>query len=88
MKLSIEVEVPENATLIEKQDALLYIINNEAWREIHHREEIHLETDLSNKCGSCRFFSQTRGCYGSCKMGRVYGQRARKACKAYERIDE
>ena len=84
MKLVIEVEVPESATFIEKQDAMLHVIQNESWKEIKTREELRIHTDLNNKCGSCKFFTATNGCYGRCENGRTYGQRSRRACKKYE----
>lgn len=88
MKLIIEVEVPENASPIEKEDAMLHAINHNLWREVHHRDELHRDVTLDGKCGSCKHFKPMEiggsKCYGKCEMGRVMGQRTRPACLAYE----
>lgn len=72
------VEMPENALAVDIEDALI----SAKWTE-HH------ETDLDDKCGSCKFFkpfeSDSLKFHGECEAGRVWGARTRPKCKAYER---
>lgn len=92
MLVRIEAEVPKNASELDIMDALLYKLNHNGWKKILHKHEMHRDTDLEGKCGSCKYFSPIdhlgSSCYGKCKRGRVMGQRTRKACKGYERAEE
>ena len=90
MKVIIEVEVPEKATSLDIEDALLYKVNHNDWRKVIHRNEKEDTTDLEGKCGSCRHFRPIENmsgfsCYGKCARGCVMGQRTRRACKRYEK---
>ncbi len=93
MILRIEEEVPDNASPIEKMDKLLAAINNNRWREVESRAERFKKTDLTDKCGSCKYFKPMKdfggsSCYGRCDKGRKLGQRSRPKCMAYERSEE
>ena len=90
MKVIIEVEVPEKASPLDIEDALLYKVNHNDWRKIIHRGEKEDTTDLEGKCGSCKHFRPIENmsgfsCYGKCARGCVTGQRTRRACKRYEK---
>jgi hypothetical protein len=71
-------------------DADLLTIEHECltkakWREVFSRKDIMARTDLSGKCGSCKFFRPQDGtCYGACAKGLNYRQRSSKVCKRYE----
>ena len=92
MLVRIEAEVSKNASDIDIMDKLLYELNHNGWKKVIHKHEMHKDTNLEGKCGSCAFFQPIdafrTSCYGKCGKSRVMGQRTRRACKRYERVDE
>lgn len=89
MKLKAEVEVPENASWQQIEDAKL----KAPWRRVVTVDDRMRKTNLEGKCGSCKHFVPKPDlfskCYGNCLMGRKgYKQRTCKGCKAYERIND
>lgn len=90
MKLRYEVELPDNADAKTILDAMAYAaINESGWRKIFSREYIYRDTDLNNKCGSCKYFKPYQGKYklhGDCEMGRVgFRRRSEPKCSVYEK---
>ena len=89
MKLVCEIELPENADFKTKLDAMAEASRNESlWREVRTKHELKKYTDLSGKCGSCKYFKQIERlcgatCYGKCEKGLSIRQRTVKACKRY-----
>lgn len=76
------VFVSDTADIASIQDAIL----SAKWREVFSRKDIMARTDLSGKCGSCKYFKPQDGtCYGACLKGLNYRQRSSKVCKRYER---
>ena len=90
MKLRYEAELPDNADAKTILDAMAYAaVNENGWRKIFSREYYQKDTDLTNKCGSCKHFKPYEGKYklrGDCMAGRVgFRRRTEPKCKAYER---
>lgn len=86
MKLIADpIYVPDNADYATIEDAKL----SANWHSVKSREERMAETDLTDKCGSCKAFCYWRdnSCYGECTKGHPYGQRTRRKCNDYERIE-
>lgn len=94
MKLICEVEISDRSpkTIL---DAMAHASRHEElWRIVRSREEMIADMTtngrLDGKCGSCKHFKPFDGvhgskCCGDCKLGHVWGERCRKACKQYER---
>lgn len=82
-----EFEVPDNADYLTIEDAKL----SAKWKIRKYKtiDERTAETDLSNKCGSCKYFKPREGKYkyrGDCEMGRVgFRMRTLPRCSAYEK---
>ena len=89
MKLKAEITVSDNATWQEIEDAKL----SASWRVITGREALMQKTDLTNKCGSCKYFklmsSYKKGgtqSMGYCKLNHnSYHPRTQPKCKKYEK---
>lgn len=86
MVLTARIEVPDNASWQEIEDAKL----SAKWHRVKVRADILKDTDLCNKCGSCKFFEPTprkrNKTYGICHKGYVSPRsRSIKACTQYER---
>lgn len=86
MKYIAEIEVPDNCTWQTLEDAKL----SAEWHRVFPRRERMKETDLTDKCGSCIYFTPkpdlTSCCYGKCELGKKgYKTRACRKCKRYER---
>lgn len=89
MKLRAEIEVRENASWQEIEDAKLAA----PWHVVLTVDDRMRNTNLEGKCGTCKHFVPRPDlfakCYGNCLMGRKgYKQRSCKGCKAYERKKE
>lgn len=91
MKLKAEVEVPENASWQQIEDAKL----KAPWRRVVTVDDRMRRTNLEGKCGSCKYFApitlalSNSKCHGNCLKGRAgYRQRTCKGCIAYERIND
>ena len=88
MKYVCEIEANDYKT---KLDAMAQAARDESkWKPVKSREEVMNETNLENKCGSCRYFCPKQygqsKCYGDCLKGYAgYKQRSNKACRSYER---
>lgn len=95
MRLLCEIEVPDGADAKTKLDAIANASRHEEWwREVKSRAERTAErmqnTDLDDKCGSCRYFElQThKRCksYGICHKGNVSPRpRSQHKCTQYVR---
>lgn len=86
MVLTARIEVPDNASWQEIEDAKL----SAKWHRKKVRADILKATDLCNKCGSCKFFEPTpckrNKTDGICHKGYVSPRsRSIKACTQYER---
>lgn len=80
--------LPENYTWQDLEDAKLTRLNH-GWRKVTTREEVMSRTDLSNKCGSCKYFQQFEGkTYGTCGAGCLTAFRSKRCCTRYERSEE
>lgn len=97
MKIYCEVDV-KDSTPLSKFDAIAYACkHDELWHFKETRRENRLrmmeKTDLTGKCGSCRFFKYVTAngentCYGNCAQGKVTRPRTTQACKEYERAEQ
>lgn len=86
MKMTATIEVPESASWQDIEDAKL----SATWKTVKTRPDIIRETDLCDKCGSCKFFEPTpckrNKTYGICHKGHVSPRsRSIKKCTLYER---
>lgn len=86
MVLTARIEVPDNSSWQAIEDAKL----SAKWHRVKARADILKDTDLCNKCGSCKFFEPTpckrNKTYGICHKGYVSPRsRSIKACTQYER---
>ena len=91
MKLRAEIEVPENYSWQQIEDAKL----KAPWHKVVTVDDRMRRTNLEGKCGSCKHFVpitlalSTSKSYGNCLNGRTgFRQRSCKGCKAYERIND
>lgn len=88
------IELPDNSTYEDIEDAKI-TADRKGWKQsyVHSHEERMKHTDLTNKCGSCKYFIpvhtlNAKAC-GDCAKGRVgFRQRTIPACKEYERVDK
>ena len=87
MKLRCDIILPDNCDYHTKFDAIAKASRDESmWHEVKSREELKKLTSLDNKCGSCKYFVQIENsARGTCKAGRVWGERTRPKCKKYEK---
>ena len=86
MILTARIEVPDNAPWQTIEDAKI----SAKWHRVTSRKDIIDNTDLCDKCGSCKFFELT-----PCKRNKTYGvchkgytsprSRSVKKCTQYER---
>jgi len=86
MKMTATIEVPESASWQDIEDAKL----SATWKTVKDRKDIINETDLCDKCGSCKYFELTpckrNKTYGICHKGHVSPRsRSIKKCVLYER---
>lgn len=94
MKLKCEIEIPDNADVRTRLDAIANASRHEElWREVHSKDELKSRTDLANKCGSCVYYRPIERlcgtvCYGKCEMGLQIRPRTTKACKRYRGKEE
>lgn len=92
-KYRAEIEVPDNADCQAIEEAMA----TAEWRRIYSRHERMERTDLTDKCGSCKYFrpihkyylgSGTESlCHGSCEKMKASDSRTNPKCKEYERKD-
>ena len=87
IKYHAEFMLPDDAPYAVIEEAK---INAEwKWRPLITREEKLKMTDLTDKCGSCKYFKPRDGKYclrGDCEMGRTgFRERTLPKCKAYEK---
>ena len=86
---TIEVKDGDNADKFEKMARAAH--DESMWKPKRTRKDILENTDLSNKCGSCKAFCPYRegqpfqSSHGTCGKGHPWGARTRPACKDYER---
>lgn len=95
MRLLCEITIPDNSDYKTKLDAMAEASRNESlWREVKTRDERSAEimerTDLTSKCGSCKFFNSVKcgrcKAYGICTKGYTSPRpRSLKGCSQYER---
>ena len=93
LKAELEIEVPDDADFWTIEDAKLDAERSIEWRRIFPKQERMKLTDLSDKCGTCKYFNLKPDlyscCYGKCTLGhKGYRQRSTPKCKSYERDDE
>ena len=91
-KAELEIEVPNDADFWAIEDAKLEAERSIKWQQVYPKAERMKLTDLSNKCGSCKYFDLkpdlSSSCYGKCCLGyKEYRQRAHPKCNKYERSD-
>ena len=91
-KAELVIELPDNADLNAIEDAKICAERHIEWRQVFDVKERMRKTDLTNKCGSCKYFALkpdlTSCCYGRCEQGyKGYKTRAHPGCKKYERRD-
>lgn len=88
MKLRAEIDLPESADWQTVEDAKLSAV----WRRVYSEHERMEMTDLTNKCGSCKYFVlHPKGyskCSGDCLKGKVWRYRTSQICKQYERRED
>lgn len=89
-KAELEITVPDNADFYAIEDAKLQAEQYIEWRRVIDREERMRKTDLTDKCGSCKYFQPKPDlfscAYGKCLLGhKGYKTRAYPKCKGYER---
>lgn len=97
MTLYCEVHLKDKSPS-SRRDAIAYAnTHDEVWKIRENRKEKRArtmeKTDLTGKCGSCRFFKYVTAdgentCYGNCAQGRVTRPRTTKMCKEYERAEQ
>lgn len=81
--------LPDNHTWQDLEDAKL----SADWRRVVTRDEMMSKTDLSDKCGSCKYFRLYEGTknrvYGCCDKGfKGYRRRTNPKCKQYEELEQ
>lgn len=86
MKMTATIEVPDGSPWQVIEDAKLAA----KWHQVKTRSDLLKNTDLCNKCGSCKFFELTpckrNKTYGICHKGHVSPRsRSIKKCTLYER---
>lgn len=86
MKMMATIEVPENASWQDIEDAKL----SATWKPVRCRADLLRGTDLCDKCGTCKYFELTphraNKSYGICHKGYVSPRsRSTKKCTQYER---
>lgn len=86
MKFKAEIEVPDNATWAEIEEAKI----KAEWKEVVSTKERMKLTNLEGKCGSCKYFVyKPMGklkSYGDCTNGHCgFRQRSTPKCKEYEK---
>ena len=86
MKYRAEIEVSDSATWAEIEEAKI----GAKWEEIYTLPDRMNRTDLTNKCGSCKYFEPCAdfgfGSHGFCNKGRApWRPRSTPKCKDYER---
>lgn len=88
-RLFAEIELPDNASLSTVAEAQLVAKNNAKWDRIYTADELQAKTDLTDKCGSCKYFCPKSGKYklrGDCEKGyKSFRMRSTPKCKEYER---
>ena len=92
LKAELEIELPDDADFWAIEDAKLDAERSIKWYRVFPKQERMKMTDLTDKCGSCKYFTSKpdlfSNCYGSCSLGyKGYRQRAHPKCKKYERSD-
>ena len=86
MIYTAKIEVPDNCSWQTLEDAKL----SAEWHRVIERKDRMKNTDLTDKCGSCKYFTLKPDinscCYGKCEIGHSgYKTRAYPKCKKYER---
>lgn len=90
MKYVCEIEIPDNASPVTFLDAIAQAGRDERkWKRVYTLPERMERTDLTDKCGSCKYFvqwhdSRVNGC---CSCGHPWGKRTRPKCKDYEVVE-
>ena len=88
MKFRAEIEVPDNATWQDIEDAKI----KAQWRRVYTREEQMARTNLDNKCGSCEYFNKDAGikgtAYGKCMLKESLKERSMRAMSCYKRRED
>lgn len=90
-KLVAEIELPDNASLGAVAEAQLIAKANAKWQRIYTKEERYKDTDLTDKCGSCKFYCPRSNNHlrGDCEKGyKGFRMRSTPKCKEYEREDK
>lgn len=89
MRFRAEIEVADNADLLTIQEAML----SAHWIELKSKRAVMDMTDLSGRCGSCKFFCPRR--YGNCeslgdclKGRKNHRPRTNPACTEYKRKED
>ena len=91
MKYKAEIEVPDNADWRTIEDAKL----RADWHRVYSVHDRMQRTDLTDKCGSCKYFvmydRKYAGsvCAGTCIAKKTsYKKRSNPKCKKYERRED
>ena len=89
-KAELEITVPDDYGVYDIESMKLEAERNIVWHRVYEREERMKRTDLTDKCGSCKYFTlkpDFRSCaYGKCEIGhKGYKTRSTPKCKGYER---
>ena len=93
-KAELCIELPDNATPLDVEDAKICAERRIEWHRVLEMKERMRQTDLTNKCGSCKYFvlkpDLSSCCYGICQQEghKGYRTRTRPGCKKYERKNE
>ena len=94
MKLVCQIELPDTADYKTILDAMAQASRDESkWTKVFSRDSNMKQTNLENKCGTCKYFElkslKYSKCKGDCMKGRAeYRRRTCKACTLYERKQE
>ena len=88
IKYVCEIEIVEG-DIRAKLDLMAKAARDESmWKEKHTKQQRFESTNLSGKCGSCRYFRPScitdMKSYGGCAKGRAWRARTTKACTLYE----
>lgn len=83
--ISDPIILPDDYTWQDLEDAKL----SAKWRQVVSNEERMKNTDLTDKCGSCKYFKPKIGkkegtSKGDCEMSMCPIYRTRRKCKKYE----
>jgi hypothetical protein len=92
MKYVAEIEVPDGADWQTLEDAKLCA----KWRRVYSLHDRMSRTDLTDKCGSCKYFVRrdyaSSKCSGDCVANPYYPKtfkyRTTPKCKCYERRED